>query len=207
MKLIRKPTFLLLPLVIIASSQVVLAQAGPAKPVKKTSAEYRCDSSSSGECAFLLYSSTCTAGPLKNGYPSLLCTNEFVAEFSLKVGESSDKPVRERCLAATECSATDRGGPIVATSGLYIIGGRVALVGDLVRYPEGGATRIASGAGAAMVCAGRALAVVGSELDNGDRIVGPMHNGIMIVQYVDEAPIRGLLDPNYVPAQANGGRS
>lgn len=128
----------------------------------------------------------------------------LVAEFMAQV---ADKPVRGRYPAATECSTTERGGRIVATSGLYTVGGRVALVGDLVRYPDGGETCIVSGAGAAMVCAGRPLAVVGSELDNGDRIVGPMHNGMMIVQYADEAPIQGLLDPNYVPAQANEGRS
>jgi hypothetical protein len=97
-KLILKPTFLLLSLGIIAS-QVALAQPGAAEPIKKTSAAYRCDSSPSGECAFLLYSSTCTDGPLKNGYPSLLCTKEFVAEFSLKVGESrviEDLPITIR---------------------------------------------------------------------------------------------------------------
>lgn len=128
----------------------------------------------------------------------------LAAEFMAQV---AGKPVRGRYPAATQSSTTERGGRIAATSGLHTVGGRVALVGDLVRYPDGAETRIVSGAGAAMVCHGRSLAVVGSELDNGDRIIGPIHNGLVIVQYADEAPIRGLLDPNYVPTQPAGGRS
>jgi len=84
----HKVASLLLALSVIASSSVTFAQPVSDPLIKKTSATYRCDSSPSGECAFLLYASTCTDGPLKNGYPVLLCTNEFVSEFSLKVGES-----------------------------------------------------------------------------------------------------------------------
>jgi hypothetical protein len=85
------------------------------------------------------------------------------------------------------------------------VGGRVALVGDIARYPDGGEARIVSGAGAALLYKGRMIALVGSELDNGDRITGPMHNGMVIVQYAGEAPINGLLDPDYVLLSADGG--
>lgn len=126
----------------------------------------------------------------------------LVAEF---MAQLAAKPVKRRYPAATECSTTERGGVIAASSGLRTAGGRVALVGDIGRYPDGGEARIVSGAGAALLYKGRMMALVGSELDNGDRITGPMHNGMVIVQYADEAPIKGMLDPNYVPPSANGG--
>ncbi|WP_281913996.1 hypothetical protein [Massilia varians] len=88
MKIVRNAALFLLTSAAVMASPVVLAQAGSTPVIKKTSATYRCDRSPSGECAFLLYSSTCLDGPLKNGHAVLLCTHEFLAEFSLKVGES-----------------------------------------------------------------------------------------------------------------------
>jgi predicted XRE-type DNA-binding protein len=128
----------------------------------------------------------------------------LVAEF---MAQLAAKPVKARYPAATEYSTTERGGRIVASSSLCTAGGRVALVGDIALYPDGGEARIVSGAGTAFLYKGRMMALVGSELNNGDRITGPMHNGMVIVQYVDEAPIKGLLDPNYVPPSANGDHS
>lgn len=125
----------------------------------------------------------------------------LVAEFMAKLAA---KPVKGRYPAATESSTTERGGRPIATSGLHTAGGRIALVGDIVRYADGSEARIISGAGVASVYAGRPIALVGSELDNGDRITGPIHNGMVIVQYADEAPIKGLLDPSYVPPQSDG---
>jgi len=127
----------------------------------------------------------------------------LVAEFMAKLAA---KPVKGRYPAATESSTTERGGRLIATSGFSTIGGRVAMVGDIVRYADGSEARIVSGAGIAAVYEGHPLAVVGSELDNGDRITGPVHNGMVIVQYADEEPIKGLLDPSYVPVLPNGGR-
>lgn len=127
-----------------------------------------------------------------------------VAEFMAKLAA---RPVKGRYPAATESSTTERGGKIIATSGFSTIGGRVAMVGDIVRYADGSEARIASGAGVAAVYEGRPLALVGSELDNGDRITGPAHNGMVIVQYADEAPIQGLLDPSYLPTPPEEGRS
>lgn len=125
----------------------------------------------------------------------------LVAEFMAKLAA---KPVKGRYPAATESSTTERGGRPIATSGLHTAGGRIALVGDIVRYADGSEARIISGAGVASVYAGRPIALVGSELDNGDRITGPIHNGMVIVQYADGAPIKGLLDPSYVPPQSDG---
>lgn len=125
----------------------------------------------------------------------------LVAEFMAKLAA---KPVKGRYPAATESSTTERGGRPIATSGLHTAGGRIALVGDIVRYADGSEARIISGAGVASVYAGRPIALVGSELDNGDRITGPIHNGMVLVQYADEAPIKGLLDPSYVPPQSDG---
>lgn len=127
----------------------------------------------------------------------------LVAEFMAKLAA---RPVKGRYPAATESSTTERGGKIIATSGFSTIGGRVALVGDIVRYADGSEARIISGAGFASVYKGRSMALVGSELDNGDRITGPVHNGMVIVQYADEAPITGLLDPSYVPTLPEGGQ-
>lgn len=126
----------------------------------------------------------------------------LVAEFMAKLAA---KPVKGRYPAATENSTTERGGRPIATSGLHTAGGRIALVGDIVRYADGSEARIISGAGVASVYAGRPIALVGSELDNGDRITGPIHNGMVIVQCADEAPIKGLLDPNYLPSKSEGG--
>lgn len=125
----------------------------------------------------------------------------LVAEFMAKL---ASKPVKGRYPAATESSTTERGGKIIATSGLCTVGGRVALVGDAVRYPDGSEAHIVSGAGAAMCYEHRAIALIGSALDNGDRITGPEHNGMVIVQYADEAPIKGLFDPSYVPSPPEG---
>lgn len=125
----------------------------------------------------------------------------LVAEFMAKL---TARPVTGRYPAATESSTTEHGGQVIATSGFSTIGGRVALVGDVVRYPDGSGAKIVSGAGIASVYGGRSMAVVGSELDNGDKITGPMHNGMVIVQYADEDPIKGLLDPSYVPPKLEG---
>lgn len=120
----------------------------------------------------------------------------LVADFMAKLAV---RPVQNRYPVATESSTTERGGQVVATSGISTVGGRVDLVGDVVRYPDGSGTRIVSGAGVAMIYRGRPAAVVGSELENGDRINGPAHNGLTFMQYANEAPIKGLLDRTYLP--------
>jgi uncharacterized Zn-binding protein involved in type VI secretion len=133
-------------------------------------------------------------------------TMEYTEEDGLRlaaefVAKLAARPVKGHYPAATETSTTERGGKVISTSGFATIGGRVALVGDLVRYPDGSEARIVSGA-SVVVYRSRPMAIVGSELNNGDRITSPMHNGIVVVQYANEAPIVGLLDRSYVPTRS-----
>lgn len=62
----------------------------------------------------------------------------LVAEFMAKLAA---RPVKGRYPAATESSTTERGGKLIATSGFSTIGGRVAMVGDIVRYADGSEVR------------------------------------------------------------------
>jgi len=106
------------------------------------------------------------------------------AEFMAKL---ADRLVTGRYPVATEHSTTEQGGQIFATSEISTPEGLVALVGDIVRYPDGRQTRIATGSGVAKsLDSGRPIALVGSELENGDRINGPMHTGLTFVEYADE---------------------
>lgn len=124
----------------------------------------------------------------------------LVAEFQAKLDA---QPVKARHPAATESSTTARGGTIVATSSVFTVGGRVALVGDAVRYPDGSEARIVSGAGAAAVHKRQPVALVGSALDNGDTITGPTHEGLAVVER-EGSSIAGLFDPDYIPPQRTG---
>ena len=123
--------------------------------------------------------------------------DEFLAKLAAK-------PVKARYPLATDHSTTERGGKIIATSGMFLRETRIGLVGDTVRYPDGRETRIISGAGVAMVFGVQSAAVVGSLLANGDTITGPIHNDAMIIQYADEPPIEGLLDPTFAPKPYQG---
>jgi len=118
----------------------------------------------------------------------------LAAEFMANL---ADRPVKGRYPVATEHSTTEKGGQIIATSGISTPEGRVALVGDIVRYPDGRQTRIITGSGTESIDLGRPIALVGSELENGDRINGPMHNGLTLTEYADET-IPGLFQPGYI---------
>lgn len=127
----------------------------------------------------------------------------LVAEFMAKLAA---KPVKATYPVATEASITGRGGKIIATCDIFLHDKRIALVGDIVRYADGSEASIVSGAGMACVVDGRPAALVGSALDNGDHITGPIHNESVIIQYADEAPIEGLLDPSFIPPVYQGRR-
>ena len=118
----------------------------------------------------------------------------LVAEFAASLAAQA---VHGRYPAATESSTTEQGGQVIATSDLSTVGGYVALVGDIVRYADGSETRIVTGAGAASVYLGRSMALVGSALANGDRINGPVHDGLTIAHYTDK-DIPGLFSPGYI---------
>ena len=73
---------------------------------------------------------------------------------------------------ATVGSRTRRGGRVIDAHG-HDDEFRVACVGDRVRYPDGSESVIISGAGHASTFADRPIALVGSHIANGDRIVAP----------------------------------
>ena len=102
---------------------------------------------------------------------------------------------------ATIGSRTDRGGEVVlAGSDPHRDEFRVACVGDRVRYPDGSESEIVSGAGHASTFADRPIALVGSHVANGDRIVARAQSiGEIVV--VEGESIPGLLEPGYMLPQ------
>ncbi|MFV0662086.1 PAAR domain-containing protein [Denitromonas sp.] len=131
---------------------------------------------------------------------------EFVAEDTKRLTaerppDAITRPSRIRYPTATASSTTARGGRIFATSGIVTVGGRIALVGDLVRYPDGSEARIVSGAGEALRYRDRPVALIGSMLDNGDIITGPAHHGLAVIRYSDDPPIPGLLEADFAASQ------
>jgi uncharacterized Zn-binding protein involved in type VI secretion len=100
---------------------------------------------------------------------------------------------------ATVGSRTSRGGQVVlASNDQYVDDYRIACVGDRVRYPDGSESVITSGAGHASTIANRPIALVGSHVANGDRIVARAQSMGEIVVLEGE-PVPGLLEPGYVP--------
>lgn len=98
---------------------------------------------------------------------------------------------------ATIGSRTRRGGRVVDADG-HTDDFRVACVGDRVRYPDGSESVITSGAGHASTFADRPVALVGSHIANGDRIVARAQSiGEIVV--VEGEPVCGLLEPGYQP--------
>jgi uncharacterized Zn-binding protein involved in type VI secretion len=104
---------------------------------------------------------------------------------------------------ATVGSTTERGGRIAyASSGAKIAELAIARVGDKVVYEDGSEAYIIDGAGFAAVYLDKPLALVGSRLSNGDRIVKSLHTGAGINERAGH-PIVGLFDPDYLPPPAN----
>jgi uncharacterized Zn-binding protein involved in type VI secretion len=114
-----------------------------------------------------------------------------------------DAPLPRKVLArypiATIGSRTGRGGEVVLASNDQVADDyRIACVGDRVRYPDGSESVITSGAGHASTIANRPIALVGSHVANGDRIVARAQSMGEIVVLEGE-PVPGLLVPGYVP--------
>ncbi|MCD5327944.1 PAAR domain-containing protein [Chromobacterium piscinae] len=120
------------------------------------------------------------------------------------LAKTAGRPILAIYPVATDASVTAWGGQVLATSPIVLGAHRIALVGDTVRYADGTEATIISGAGVAGIVDNRSIALVGSELNNGDRIAGPHHDDATITQYADEPPIEGLLDPAYVSASGSG---
>jgi len=117
---------------------------------------------------------------------------------------SLPRRVVARYAIATIGSRTSRGGQVVlASNEQHADDYRVACVGDRVRYPDGSESVIVSGAGHASTIANRPIALVGSHVANGDRIVARAQSMGEIVVLEGE-PVAGLLEPGYVPPHAPG---
>jgi uncharacterized Zn-binding protein involved in type VI secretion len=98
---------------------------------------------------------------------------------------------------ATVGSRTWRGGQVVGADGIAD-DFWIACVGDRVRYPDGSESVITSGAGHASTFADRPVALVGSHVANGDRIVAPAQSvGEIVIVEGEQVP--GLLEPGYQP--------
>lgn len=74
------------------ATATAVAEVGQQPRVARTSSTYTCGGSPLGECAFVLYTSDCREGPLKNGAPTLECIHALFAQFKLKNGESKHFP-------------------------------------------------------------------------------------------------------------------
>lgn len=98
---------------------------------------------------------------------------------------------------ATLGSKTERGGEVVtATTTAQSCGLTVAAVGDLVRYPNGEEAHITSGAGAGLNYDGKVVALVGSHVSNGDKIVScPVETPVL--DESENNPTTGFLDESY----------
>ena len=117
-------------------------------------------------------------------------------------GAARHRRVIARYPIATIGSRTRGGGEVVlATQGEPADDFRIACVGDRVRYPDGSESVIVSGAGHASTYANRPIALVGSHIANGDRIVARAQSiGEIVV--LEGEPVPGLLEPGYVPPLA-----
>ena len=131
--------------------------------------------------------------------------NDAASSTSLATVQGAVAPgkIVARYPIATIGSRTRRGGEVVlGEQGEPADDYRIACVGDRVRYPDGSESVIVSGAGHASTYANRPIALVGSHIANGDRIVARAQSiGEIVV--VEGEPIAGLLEPGYaLPAAA-----
>src|SRR5438067_1719883 len=108
-------------------------------------------------------------------------------------GGAQPRKIIARYPIATIGSRTRRGGQVVRADGVAD-DFCVACVGDRVRYPDGSESVITSGAGHASTFADRPIALVGSHIANGDRIVAPAQS-IGEIVIVEGEQVVGLLEP------------
>nr|WP_318289687.1 PAAR domain-containing protein [Paraburkholderia sp. BL8N3] len=94
-------------------------------------------------------------------------------------------------------SRTERGGRVsrVSTEAEYD-GKALARVGDVITYEDGSEATIIDGAGFAAIWGNKPMALVGSQLSNGDTITESMQDGWGIVVR-DDSPITGLFDRDH----------
>ena len=131
-------------------------------------------------------------------------SNDAATNANTATAQGAPRKVVARYPIATIGSRTRRGGEVVlASHGEPADDFRIACVGDRVRYPDGSESVIVSGAGHASTYANRPIALVGSHIANGDRIVARAQSiGEIVV--MEGEPIAGLLEPGYAPPAAVG---
>jgi predicted XRE-type DNA-binding protein len=108
-----------------------LTQPRISDPLRGNTSRFSLDALVSISAALERHSSTTEGGTMEYTEAD---GQRLVAEFMAKLAA---RPVKGRYPAATESSTTERGGKLIATSGFCTIGGRVAMVGDIVRYADG----------------------------------------------------------------------
>jgi uncharacterized Zn-binding protein involved in type VI secretion len=130
--------------------------------------------------------------------------NDAACNANTATAQGAPRKVVARYPIATIGSRTRGGGQVVlASQGEPADDFRIACVGDRVRYPDGSESVIVSGAGHASTYANRPIALVGSHIANGDRIVARAQSiGEIVV--MEGEPIAGLLEPGYAPPAAVG---
>jgi uncharacterized Zn-binding protein involved in type VI secretion len=132
---------------------------------------------------------------------SLKDSTHTSSSHTLHDGAGPPRKVLARYPIATIGSRTSRGGRVVASNEQVADDYRIACVGDRVRYPDGSESVITSGAGHASTFANRPIALVGSHVANGDRIVSRAQSiGEIVV--LEGEPVPGLLEPGYLPPPA-----
>lgn len=114
---------------------------------------------------------------------------EIAAEVRTKQAAQLTRSVLGIRRLATEGSQSRLGGRVIlgtSAGRITLDGGRkvtVACKGDPVRYPDGSITFIATGAGKAY----SDIALVGSQLDNGDGLINTPQSVMTLVMYEDHA--------------------
>lgn len=105
-------------------------------------------------------------------------------------------PVTAIWRVAVAGSLTAHGGVVSVTDNSRLMDfgngetARIAVEGDSVTYPDGRSARIVSSAGSKATHNGRGLALVGSQLDNGDEIISTPQAHLVLLSRkgLDEAP-------------------
>ena len=106
---------------------------------------------------------------------------------TLNFDTHGDRVLRRTYRIAVLGTRTERGGVVVAVHDkIHELEGRlVACVGDTVRYSDGTESRISTGIPKVLVN-DRPLAVVGSQLENGDTLVESPQSTSEIVEFDDD---------------------
>lgn len=94
---------------------------------------------------------------------------------------------------AVNGAKSKNGGLVKATAKYKIDGLSLARIGDEVIYADGTTTKIKTGAGNACIVDGLSVALVGSQLENGDEIIDSPNISIAIRIFKDQPPIKNFL--------------